>query len=485
MRRIGFGLRPRLVLALVLTAAVTLGAAALALLSPLQERLSNQSERDLQAAVLSARQSMADQLRRDRGRVSDEVQRLARGLARRTSARVIVTDGIPTTVRPYLYDTANPGTPDNQGDILSALRTRSTQVGSAGDATRIATPLDVPGGRTFVLAARRTADDAAGVVDEVRSAFAKAALIALAAAVVLGLALVTTILRRLELLRATARRIMTEGPEEAPTPVDRGSDEVGDLARTLAGMQEALRRQERARRAFVSTASHELRTPLTSLGGTLELLQEDLRDERIDLADAQEQLALAQGQVGRLQHLASDLLDLSRLDAAIPLRSEPVELGEVCRAVGAEFAGQAAKEDVALETAEPIGPCWARGDPTAVARIVRILLDNALRLAPPGTTVAVTPAYRGPEATVEVIDAGPGVPAADSERIFERFQSGSAVSAPGGSGLGLAIGRELALRLGGRLELVASNGGPGARFVLTLPIEMPAGTARDARTAGV
>ena len=84
-------------------------------------------------------------------------------------------------------------------------------------------------------------------------------------------------------------------------------------------MQEALNRQERARRAFVATASHELRTPLTSLGGTLELLGEDLADRNIDRDDALDQIDLAKREVDRLTHLATDLLDLSRLDAETPL----------------------------------------------------------------------------------------------------------------------------------------------------------------------
>ena len=90
-------------------------------------------------------------------------------------------------------------------------------------------------------------------------------------------------------------------------------------------MQEELRRQEAARRSFVSTASHELRTPLTMLQGTMELLEEDLRDGG-DLADAQEQVASARRELRRLSALATELLDLSRLDAAVQLRSEPVEL---------------------------------------------------------------------------------------------------------------------------------------------------------------
>ena len=102
-------------------------------------------------------------------------------------------------------------------------------------------------------------------------------------------------------------------------------------------MQQRLQQQEEARRAFVSTASHELRTPLASLDGMLELLDDDLGSGDVDIDDARSLLDRARAQSRRLSRLAADLLDLSRLDAQVQLRSEPVELGELSRAVLAEF----------------------------------------------------------------------------------------------------------------------------------------------------
>jgi len=244
-------------------------------------------------------------------------------------------------------------------------------------------------------------------------------------------------------------------------------------------MQEELRRQETARRAFVSTASHELRTPLTMLQGTMELLEEDLADTGVDIADAQLQVTTARRELRRLSALAGELLDLSRLDAAVPLRSEPVELGELARAVAAEFELRGRERDIALDVVPPDGPCWGRGDPDAVARVVRILLDNALRYGPPGQAVSVLAGGAEGEATVTVADRGPGVPPQERERIFERFHRGSAAGSEGGFGLGLAIGRELAMRMGGDLRLVDTDPPtPGARFVLMLrPAASPG--ARD------
>ena len=105
---------------------------------------------------------------------------------------------------------------------------------------------------------------------------------------------------------------------------------------------------------------------------------------------------------------------------------------------------------------------------------MRILIDNALRHAPPASTVRVVPAYHGEKATVAVDDEGPGVLPADRERIFVRFERGSAPSGESGFGLGLAIGRELARKMRGELRIAESEG--GASFVLDLPIQLPAGS---------
>ena len=316
-----------------------------------------------------------------------------------------------------------------------------------------------------VVVAQRNLTEVATTVRLVRNALLTAAAISLAVAIGLGLALSGTLTRRLKRLQRAARRITREGPE-APSPTDKGRDEIGDLARALVRMQEELRRQETARRSFVATASHELRTPLTMLQGTMELLDEDLR-EGGDLSDAQEQVESARGELRRLSVLATELLDLSRLDAAVQLRSEPVELGEIARAVAAEFSLRAGDREVELEVDSP-GPCWARADPAACARVVRILIDNALRYAPRGKPIEVSASHSGTRVAVRVADYGPGVPADEREHVFERFHRGKATSAESGFGLGLAIGRELAERMGGTLEL-SDTFERGACFVLTLP----------------
>jgi signal transduction histidine kinase len=458
------GLRGRLLLSLVATSAVTLAVAAGVTLSPLQARLRQQSERNLQSAVDETRPVLETALsKRDPNARRQALATAVYGLSSRAAeARVIVTGVVPKPI----YDTGT-SAQDTQAQLvgLRAWRLGETTLSVEGDDLAIGAPLYRRGKLAATVVAQRPLTEVASIVGLVRNALLTAAAIGLAVAVGLGLALSGTLTRRLDRLRRSALRITREGPE-APSPHDSSSDEVGDLARALARMQEELRLQEAARRSFVATASHELRTPLTMLQGTMELLDEDLRGG-LDLDDAQEQVSNARRELRRLSALASELLDLSRLDAEVQLRSEPVELGELVRAVGAEFALRAAEGEVPIEVVPPPEPCWAKADPAACARVVRILIDNALRYAPKGEPIVVITERLGNRVVVEVADRGPGVPPDERERIFERFHRGRAAGIESGFGLGLAIGRELAERMGGALLLEDTDA--GATFQLALP----------------
>lgn len=481
--RLPVGLRWRFLLALLVTSAVTLGVAALVVLPPMQDRLRTQSAEDLEAAVVDAIPTFTsvftrlDEEAAPAARDAEAFQEWqdayevaligpANELAAQTDARVLVLDDnlVPGDNEPppgFLYDS----------ELFATLPGRALEVALRGqyegvtlldgDTVYVARPL-FTNRVTAVLLAERELNEATALVAQVRNRFLIAAAVGLAVAALLAIALSSTLLRRLARLRAAAVRIT----EDAQMPHDDRRDEVGDLARALARMQEELRRQEAARRAFVSTASHELRTPLTMLQGTMELLEEDIRSGQIDELDALRQVSTARRQLDRLSTLSGELLDLSRLDAAVPLRSEPVELGELVRAVAAEFELRARERSTSVEVILPEGACWGRGDPDAVARVVRILLDNALRYGPRGAPVTVEAHSGEGVAVITVSDEGPGIPPAERAHIFERFHRGAAASPAGGFGLGLAIGRELARRMGGELDVV--DGGPGTRFALTL-----------------
>jgi signal transduction histidine kinase len=477
--RRAFGLRPRLLAALLLTAFVTLIAAALALLPPLQDRLRTQSQESLRATARASSADFERAIVRDGQKVGPLTLTAADLLQQRTGAYVALWEvktpkGVQQRYPRFGIGDPGEGSLRAPAEVYGAIGSGRTDSSSSEGVTVLALPLEPrKGQQDWVLEINQSDRAVSDVVGEVRNAFLAAALVGMGAALLLGIALSTTLSRRLGRLRDGALRLASQGAAAEP-PRDDGEDEIGDLAQAFGRMQMALQRQEEARKAFVATASHELRTPLTSLRGTLELLSEDLELTEPDLADARDQVVRAQRELRRLASLASELLDLSRLDAEVELRSEPVELGELTRAVTAEFELTAEERGIGLELTPPPGPVWASGDPGALARIIRILVDNALRFAPVETTVRVATGYRGRFVWLTVTDRGPGVPVGERSAIFERFERGSNTGSEGGFGLGLAIGRELANRMGGSLTL-DTKVSPGACFLLALPIEMPPG----------
>jgi signal transduction histidine kinase len=212
---------------------------------------------------------------------------------------------------------------------------------------------------------------------------------------------------------------------------------------------------------LVATAAHELRTPLTSLHLRLDLLARALDEEPPDVAEARVHAERAIAQSRRLIRLTNDLLHLATAGAQ---PSGPVDLRAIAREVVAEFEGVRTPA-VALQV-RGVDAVWALADQGAVAQIVRILLDNALRFAPAGTVVTLSASRRGRRCELTVADWGPGVAEGDRERIFGRFERAVQAGPDGRFGLGLAIGRDLARRLGGELSL-SSAASPTA-FTLEL-----------------
>src|SRR5439155_9524640 len=169
--------------------------------------------------------------------------------------------------------------------------------------------------------------------------------------------------------------------------------------------------------------------------------------------------------VDRLGKLATDLLDLSRLEAgSLELRAEPTDVGALCRMVAGEFAPAAAQQDAELRLAVPEGPLDATCDPERLAQIMRILIDNALRHTPDRTAVVVSAEPNGTRVRLAVTDSGPGIKRTELDRIFEPFYTSDDAR---GSGLGLAIARELAGRMDGRLGAASLPG--RTTFSLELP----------------
>jgi len=220
---------------------------------------------------------------------------------------------------------------------------------------------------------------------------------------------------------------------------------------------------DRARRDFIANASHELRTPLFSVGGFLELLA----SEDLDAETRAEFLNETREQVSRLQKLATDLLDLTRLDAGrLAVARESFDLSAVGELLATEFGPRASATDHRLEL-ELRNNAPALADEERVLQVGRLLVDNALAHTPAGTTVAiVVDADNG--ARLIVADDGPGIPREAQAHVFERFFRLEGTVAAG-SGLGLAIAREVAGLMDGRIELESRVG--ATAFTLVLPAD--------------
>jgi two-component system OmpR family sensor kinase len=325
----------------------------------------------------------------------------------------------------------------------------------------VAQPLTTRGKLPRAAFYSRDFDDVRETVAFVRDRVLLTASAALLIALFGGYLVAARLARRVGGLERAARHV-ARGRFMEPLPVT-SKDELGELTNTFNQMQQQLRRVDVARKEFIATASHELRTPIFSLGGFVELLQ----DEDLDEDTRREFLETMSEQVARLQKLSVDLLDLSRLDSgSVELHTEPVDLAELTRSIAGEFHPRLAEHDTELLLDVPAEGPSASCDRERVAQIMRILLDNALRHTPEGTDVTVRAHRDNGAAELTVADTGPGLPAGARSKVFERFYTGDAAR---GAGLGLAIARELAERMDGRL-LLETEGGSTA-FTLELPAD--------------
>jgi signal transduction histidine kinase/DNA-binding response OmpR family regulator len=239
-----------------------------------------------------------------------------------------------------------------------------------------------------------------------------------------------------------------------------------DNAVTYERAEEAIR----IRDEFLSVASHELKTPLTAL----RLWSDDLERRRrlgrpIDLALVEERLARMTAQIGRLEQLTGDLLDVTRLRAGqIRIEARPVDLVSLVRSAMDRFAEQAARAACALRVSAP-GSLVGTWDPSRVEQICENLLSNAVKYGA-GKPIDIGVTAIDGVVAVTVRDHGIGISAEDQARIFRRFERAAPRRHFGGLGLGLYIAAQLAAAHGGSIS-VESQLGNGATFTLRLPRE--------------
>ena len=376
----------------------------------------------------------------------------------------ILTKDIPVQQVPDIYSRvrvgryAGPFHPDSSAVVL----------GSSGDpdGQYRTVAVTVPQGTLVTSISLNPTNDTLSSLRRVELLASLAVLLAMG---VLVFAVVRRGLRPLRLMAGTADAIasgdLTRRVEEG-----RPGTEVGRLGSALnemlAQIEQAFTEKSSSEdrlRQFVADASHELRTPLTSIRGYAELLG---KGGFSDEAGRKKALKRIEEEATRMGGLVEDLLLLAELDRGRPLRADPVDLQRIC----ADAVGDSnAVEHGHHLTLEPGPPVIALGDSERLAQVAHNLVRNALAHTPAGTEVNVATGVDQRMGFIKVSDNGPGIPAAERARVFDRFYQGDPSRSVTGTGLGLAIVRAIAEALHGSAE-VLSTPGNGASLLVKLPL---------------
>jgi signal transduction histidine kinase len=297
----------------------------------------------------------------------------------------------------------------------------------------------------------------------------QAGLIGLVLAAVLAWLVSRWVARPVQLTAAAARAVADGDYDQRIEPG--GPAEVQELARTFNRMAHQVKTSQQAQQDFVANVSHDLKTPLTSIQGFSQAM---LDGTAADPAANRRAAEIIHSEAGRMRRMVDDLLLLARLDAGqIEMKREGIDAGQVLAGCVARLEPVAAAREVRLTVELPAdGLPSVTGDGDRLMQLFFNLLDNALKHTPTGGEVTA-----GGEASADyvefwVTDTGPGIPADELPRIFERFyqvDKSRARAESEGAGLGLAIAQELAQAHGGRIR-AESVTGLGTRFTVTLPV---------------
>jgi signal transduction histidine kinase len=273
-------------------------------------------------------------------------------------------------------------------------------------------------------------------------------------------------------LRGVARGLAQGQLDERAVPsgvleIDELGHQFNVMADRLSGTLRMLEADRDRLREFVADVSHELRTPIAALRMYTELQSTDDVDE----STRREFLDRSIEQIGRLEWLSTNLLDLSRIDAGIfPLDMQDGDLRDPIQAAVQALSEEAFTRGVSLDSIVPAMPVELRFDRERIVQLVTNLVGNALKFTPRGGGASVQVEDRTDEVEIRVSDTGPGIPADELPRIFERFYRGTNTgeARASGSGLGLAIARSIVEMHGGSIE-VGSEIGRGTEFRIRLP----------------
>jgi two-component system, OmpR family, sensor kinase len=299
--------------------------------------------------------------------------------------------------------------------------------------------------------------------DDVQKTFILVGALALVAALLAGYLVAARAAAPLRRFAGTATEV-DAGDLSPRVAVDASSPaELRTLADSFNLMLNRLEDAFARQRGFVSDASHELRSPLTAIRGQIEVLA---RDPDPDAAEVRRVEAVTLAELARVERLVEEMLALARLDEGVgPARRELDAAAFLREAVG--YAPGAPELG-------PLAPGRIDADPEMLGRVVRNLVENARRHAGEAGTVRVSSTAAEGELRVDVDDDGPGIPAAERERVFDRFHRSDAgrARASGGAGLGLAIARAIVEAHGGSIQAADSPLG-GARVSFEIPLRPP------------
>jgi two-component system, OmpR family, sensor histidine kinase BaeS len=308
-------------------------------------------------------------------------------------------------------------------------------------------------------------------------AIAGAAGLAALAAMLTGLAVARRITRPVEKIIAVTRA-MGQGRRAARVGPGTGPGELRELAAAFDHMADTLDRQEKLRRDLVADVAHELRTPVAVLQAGHEALLDGIAEPTAG------QLASLRDEVLRLARMVTDLQDLAAADAAaLHVSRLPCDVAALAATAADSLAGRFDAAGITLT--RKLSPAGILGDPRRLHQVIINLLTNALKFTLAGGNVTIATEAADTQAVLTVTDTGPGIPADELPRIFDRFWRGRQASQISGSGIGLAIAAELTRAHGGSLS-ATSRPGQGTRMTLTLP--MPAagggGSSKDYAASG-
>ncbi|HZU86575.1 MAG TPA: HAMP domain-containing sensor histidine kinase [Anaerolineaceae bacterium] len=303
------------------------------------------------------------------------------------------------------------------------------------------------------------------LTDDTVRPFLQAGLAALFLAFLLSLLMGEWISLPLKRMAAGALRL-AQGHYQPVRP--EGPKEVRQLAEAWNDMVNQVQSSQQSQRDFIANVTHELKTPLTSIQGFSQaILDGTVRDE----AGLRQAAEVIHGEAARMNRLVLDLLALAKLEAGTAdLSYVPVDMVALLNYVVQKFSLQAGQAQIDLRATLPALP-KVSGDGDRLGQVFTNLVDNALKFTPAGGQVVISAEALPGGVRVAVVDCGPGIPAEERSRIFERFYQMDKARKGGGRrgvGLGLPIARQIVLLHGGKIW-VESNSGKGSIFYVELP----------------